>query len=51
MSSFRVQPSCMALGEAAGVTAALAAQGDCPVRDVPPARVQARLRETGGILE
>jgi glycine/D-amino acid oxidase-like deaminating enzyme len=51
MSSFRVSPSVMAIGEAAGVTAALAAQCDCAIRDVFPVDVQRRLRETGGILE
>ncbi len=59
MSSFRVSPSAMATGEAAGVTAALAAiQEPSPagssrparVRDVDPARVQERLLATGAIL-
>ncbi len=51
MSSFRVSPSVMAIGEAAGVTAALAARGDGAVRAVDPQAVRARLRETGGILD
>lgn len=50
MSSFRVSPSVMAIGEAAGVTAALAAQKKVAVRDVDVAQVQARLLSTGGIL-
>ena len=50
MSSFRVAPSVMAIGEAAGVGAALAVQRGCMLRDVPAAAVQARLLETGGIL-
>jgi len=50
MSAFRVSPSVMALGEAAGVTAALAAREGLAVREVNPALVQARLLATGGIL-
>lgn len=50
MSSFRVAPSVMAIGEAAGVTAALAARNGGVIRKVDPKAVQARLRETGGIL-
>ena len=51
MSSFRVAPSVMAIGEAAGVTAALAARNGGVIRKVDPRAVQARLRETGGVLE
>jgi glycine/D-amino acid oxidase-like deaminating enzyme len=50
MSSFRVSPSVMAIGEAAGVAAALAAQTDCSMRQLDPAIVQARLHATGAIL-
>jgi hypothetical protein len=50
MSSFRVSPSVMAIGEAAGVTAARAVACHCAIRDVAPADVQRRLIETGGIL-
>jgi glycine/D-amino acid oxidase-like deaminating enzyme len=50
MSSFRVSPSVMAIGEAAGVTAALAAQNGADVRGVSPDRVQAQLEAAGGIL-
>jgi hypothetical protein len=50
MASFRVQPSAMAIGEAAGVGIALAAQRGIGVRDLPAAAVQERLRATGGIL-
>lgn len=50
MSSFRVSPSAMAIGEAAGVTAALAAAIGGAVRDVPARSVQERLLETGAIL-
>ncbi len=51
MSSFRVAPSVMGIGEAAGVGAALAARTGRAVGAVPVAQIQARLRETGGILE
>lgn len=51
MSSFRVSPSVMALGEAAGVTAALASANGCDVRKVDPRGVQSVLRQHGGILE
>ena len=55
MSSFRVAPSAMAIGEAAGVTAAFAARavtdGGALVRDVDPVAVRDRLLETGAILE
>jgi len=50
MASFRVSPSVMAIGEAAGVTAVMAAEKDCPMRSVDSSVVQKRLRETGGIL-
>jgi hypothetical protein len=51
MSSFRVSPSVMAIGEAAGVTAALAAEAGDPVGDVPADRVQHHLRHTGAVLD
>jgi hypothetical protein len=51
MSSFRVSPSVMAIGEAAGVTAARAVECRCAIRDVHPTDVQQRLVQTGGILE
>ena len=50
MSAFRVAPSVMAIGEAAGVTAALAAGRGITVDSVSPGAVRARLMETGGIL-
>lgn len=50
MSSFRVSPSAMAIGEAAGVSAALAAQNGGDVRHLDPANVRERLLSTGGIL-
>ena len=50
MSSFRVSPSVMAIGEAAGVTAALAAAEDIGIADVDAGDVQGRLKRTGAIL-
>lgn len=51
MSSFRVSPSVMAIGEAAGVTAALAAREGCGVWDVPYGAVRGELERGGAILE
>lgn len=51
MSSFRVSPSVMALGEAAGVLSALAAHHGADTLAVPASAVRQRLLETGGILE
>lgn len=51
MSSFRVSPSVMALGEAAGVTAGLAAANHIPAAQVPSKQVQEQLRSNGGILD
>lgn len=50
MSSFRVSPSVMAIGEAAGVTAALAAKAGHAIGDVPCANVRAELLRGGAIL-
>ncbi len=50
MSSFRVSPSVMAIGEAAGVTAALAVREGKPVAGVSAAAVQDELRKGGAIL-
>jgi glycine/D-amino acid oxidase-like deaminating enzyme len=51
MSSFRVTPSVMAIGEAAGVTAALACEGNTSIANVSFNQVQQRLLATSGILE
>ena len=51
MSSFRVSPSVMAIGEAAGVLAALAAADHCDASGVAAERVREKLTATGGILE
>jgi len=50
MSSFRVSPSVMAIGEAAGVTAALAAQSGMDVALVPCAKIHMELVSKGAIL-
>ena len=49
-ASIRSMAQCMAMGQAAGTTAALAAAGSREVRDVPLAAVLDRLRATGAIL-
>lgn len=50
-SSLRMEPQYMILGQAAGVAAALAAQGNVPVQDIPIARLQRELEKTGAILD
>lgn len=50
MSSFRVSPSVMAIGEAAGVIASLAALRDTDVADVPYDEVREVLLTHNGIL-
>ncbi len=50
-SSLRMEPQFMILGQAAGVAAALAAQGGVPVQDVPIARLQRALLKTGAVLD
>jgi len=50
MSSFRVSPSAMAIGEAAGVAATVAIRNGAAIRDVPAKAVQEELRKTGAIL-
>ncbi len=50
MSAFRVSPSVMAIGEAAGITAALASQQNLPVAEVGHQPVQKELLAHGGIL-
>ena len=42
---------CMAMGQAAGTAAALAAKGSGGVRDVPAAEIREALRSDGAILE
>lgn len=47
----RVMPPCMAMGQAAGTAAALAVQGDVPVRKVDPRQLRATLSQNGVALE
>jgi hypothetical protein len=47
MSSARVQPTCMALGQAAGCAAALAVEAGTRLRDVPIKRLHEKLTEQG----
>jgi hypothetical protein len=49
-SSYRVTPTAMATGQAAGVCAALAAQHQCDSRSVPVAEVQKELRRQGAMV-
>lgn len=50
-SSYRVMPVAMALGQAAGVCAALASKNDITIRDVPSNLVRSELLRQGAILE
>ena len=50
MSSLRVSPSAMAIGEAAGTAAALASAAACRADAVPYTAVRERLLAAGGIL-
>jgi hypothetical protein len=50
-ASVRSMAQCMAMGQAAGTAAALAVAAGCDPRDVPVARLRARLRAAGAILE
>ncbi|MHC1693102.1 MAG: FAD-dependent oxidoreductase [Sphaerochaetaceae bacterium] len=51
MSSARVMPICMAIGEAAGVGAALAVKKGMSAKDVAPSDVREILRASGVMLE
>jgi hypothetical protein len=48
--SVRVMPCCLAMGEAAGIAAAMAASGDGDVRGISVEKLQSRLREEGAYL-
>ncbi|HSO50397.1 MAG TPA: FAD-dependent oxidoreductase, partial [Acidimicrobiia bacterium] len=50
-ASIRSMAQCMAMGQAAGTTAAMAAAGSGEIRSVDPAAVQAALRSAGAVLE
>jgi hypothetical protein len=49
-ASVRVMAQCMAMGQAAGVAAAIATREGVGVRDVPIAQLQTRLREIGAVI-
>ena len=49
-ASIRSMGQCMAMGEAAGVNAALASISNVTIRDVPTSTIQKTLRENGAIL-
>jgi hypothetical protein len=50
-ASIRSMAQCMAMGQAAGSVAALAAKRDSQVRDVPFDTVRERLAKEGAVLE
>lgn len=50
-AAVRVMPPCFAMGEAAGITAALAVKTDVAVAAVPVSAVQKRILAHGGYLE
>jgi hypothetical protein len=43
--------TCMAMGQAVGTAAALAATGNCLPRDIPADTLRSRLRADGAILD
>lgn len=49
-SAVRVQAACMAMGQAAGVAGALAAESACDVRDVPTEAVRRKLSDLGAVV-
>lgn len=50
MASTRIMPTCMALGEAAGIAAAIAADKTILPRDVEVGQIQKKLRQNGAIV-
>ena len=50
-SSMRMEPQYMILGHAAGIAAAMAAQGDTSVQDVNVQELQRRLKEEGAVFQ
>jgi hypothetical protein len=51
MTSIRMEPVWMTLGEASGVAAAMALQGDLPVQQVDTAKLRSKLRDLGVKVE
>jgi hypothetical protein len=50
-SSIRLEPTWMAMGQAAGVAAHLAIEHGCRLRDVPIDKLQSLLRQQGAIID
>lgn len=50
-AAVRVMPPCIAMGEAAGITAALAAKTDVSASEVPYRDVQKKLLDNGAVLD
>lgn len=50
-AAVRVMPPCFAMGQAAGIAAALAVSMNCPSSEVPVAEVQKQIIANGGYLE
>ncbi len=51
MEALREIHVCWPMGEAAGLAAAMAVEGDCAVADVPVPQLQAKLQSLGGVIE
>jgi hypothetical protein len=51
MTSIRMEPVWMTLGEASGVAAAMALRGDLPVQRVDTATLRSKLRDLGVKVE
>ena len=51
LSSVRVEPTWMVLGQSAGIAAALAAKKDVAVQDLPVPELQQHLREAKQVLD
>lgn len=49
-ASYRVTGNCMAMGEAAGIAAAIAVRDGVNVRDIDTGKLLAKLRENGAVL-
>jgi len=50
-SSARMEPQYMILGQAAGVAASLAISGGTPVQQIAVAKLVAKLRQQGAVME
>ncbi len=50
LASARISGTCMAMGQAAGIAAALSAKTGVPLRDLDVTRLRAHLRELGAVL-